>query len=95
MQPHGLPATLVPGEHHRQRDPALAAQVGTRPHGPGAERGAALVPGAGLVTLPWLNADVRPYAGFEEARPLFDEELLTSTTTSKHGRPRKTIIGQP
>jgi hypothetical protein len=25
--------------------------------------------------FPWLNAEVRPVAGFEEVRPLFEEEL--------------------
>jgi hypothetical protein len=48
--------------------------------------------------FPWLNADVRPHPGFEDVRPLFDEELrllADVTTTSRNGRPRTRKSAQP
>lgn len=34
--------------------------------------------------FPWLNADVHPYAGFEDVRPLFDEELRLLDDVDSH-----------
>jgi hypothetical protein len=34
--------------------------------------------------FPWLNADVRPYPGFEDVRPLFDEELRLLDGVENH-----------
>ena len=49
-------------------------------------RGAKLI--ADLVVtggdFPWLNADVHPFPGFEEVRPLFDEELRLLDDVDNH-----------
>jgi hypothetical protein len=34
--------------------------------------------------FPWLNADVRPHPGFEDVRPLFDEELRLLDDVDNH-----------
>lgn len=34
--------------------------------------------------LPWLNAEVRPCGGFEDVRPLFDEELRLLDDVDNH-----------
>jgi hypothetical protein len=34
--------------------------------------------------FPWLTAGVRPYGGFEEVRPLFDEELRLLDDVDTH-----------